>query len=149
MKHIPLVAMPLMLLLAACSPQDTTAPADTAAHAEAPAAVDAASVEPAASEEGPVTRFRAMGNEPFWSVAVDGTQLRYSTPDNPDGIVLEATRSAYAKGVEFMGEHAGKPFNLNIRGEACPDTMADTTHEFTAVFDFDGQTLRGCAERAD
>lgn len=139
-----IVPAALALALAACGNSQPPAPA-----AEPPVATAPAEVPPPApvEESSVVEAFRAMGNEPFWTVEVNGTTLRYTTPDNTDGIVLQATRQAYAKGVEFTGTHEGKPFTLNIGGDSCPDSMSDQTHEFTATFDFNGETLRGCADR--
>ncbi|MDO5504977.1 MAG: hypothetical protein Q4F49_01610 [Pseudoxanthomonas suwonensis] len=143
--YLPAAAV-LTLALCAC------APAPDEAAIPAPAA-DVMATDPAAPPAMPadsvVTRFRAHGNEPFWSVEVDGTTLRYSRMGEEENVALQAERSAYARGVEFSGEADGQPFTLDIRGEDCANTMSDETHEFTATFEYRGETLTGCADRAE
>lgn len=143
----PLIAA-MVLALAACSPSSEPATSSEADAAAQPSVDAVEAAEPVASDEMP-TRLRAHGNEPFWNVEVDGSTLTYTRMGEDTPVVLQAQRSANAHGVEFSGEHDGAPFNLNIGGDACPNTMSDETHEFTATFDFKGENLRGCADRAE
>lgn len=153
MKSVIPAAALVCFALAACS-QPTPPPQETLSG-EHSAARDASLQQPALEQESAqhedtvVTKFAARGNEPFWGVDVDGTTLRYSRMGEGEAITLHAERLAYAKGVEFSGEHEGKAYNLNIRSQACPNTMSDDTHEFTATFDYGDETLHGCADRVE
>lgn len=89
--------------------------------------------------------YKAFGNEPSWMVDIKANNtLIFSTPESKS-LTLRAERSAYAKGIEYIGNHEGQPYTLNINGKACNDTMADKSYDMTATFDFAGQTYTGCA----
>lgn len=150
------------LLIAGCqrSPSGTqdnaTAPADAAASTEAgrqaqpvPAVVPQGAagpmVTPGTGEA--IATFTARGNEPFWSVQVEGDSLTYATPELQPGRVMQAQRTAHAKGVYFTGHDEGRAFTLDIQGAPCQDTMSGEPFEFTATFKYGGQTLTGCARR--
>ena len=135
------IALPLVLVVACKAPEAPVPPSATAT----PDAAPAASMPPAASD-APMQRFRAFGTEPFWNVDVHGNALRYTTPEDQAGQMLSGTRAAFAKGIEISGSHGGKPFVLVVRGGACNDGMSDNSYTMDAVFDVDGQSLKGCAE---
>ncbi|MDV5981476.1 MAG: hypothetical protein LOX98_08655 [Lysobacter sp.] len=94
-----------------------------------------------------VTAFIAGGNEPFWSVEVDGDALIYSTPEQMPGLVLQATREARDGNVVYRGEHDGREFELELRDQPCQDSMSGWRHDFTARFDWGATTMTGCARR--
>src|SRR5688572_5501823 len=98
-------ALALVGLLAACTAEETADPQDGATAPDttaSPAPVDASApptpvdaAPPATPGSKPITEvtaFIAGGNEPFWSVEVDGDALIYSTPEQMPGLVLQATR---------------------------------------------------------
>lgn len=146
-----LAAACAMAVLAACAkPVDDTrhnvvAPADQATTAAEPATPGPVGSTPG---EAPLIRFVAHGNEPFWSVEVDGTKLTWKTPEMPEGRQLVAKRSADAGGVSFTGKDGNKDFTLDITAGQCSDGMSDETFEFTARWDYDGETMTGCARRS-
>lgn len=110
----------------------------------------ATATAPATNAETENTGFAyvAQGNEPDWSINVQANNiLVFSTPDNSDGIKLNAERSAYAKGVEYTGNHEGKQFHLNLKGDQCEDTMSGQKYDMTAVFEFNGVKYSGCAKK--
>ena len=90
---------------------------------------------------------RGRGNEPFWSVEVDGDALIYSTPEQMPGLVLQATREARDGNVVYRGEHDGREFELELRDQPCQDSMSGWRHDFTARFDWGATTMTGCARR--
>ena len=99
---------------------------------------------------GPVKAFTAYGvGKTAWRAVVrgeaeaEGNKLTLEG-ENIDMVELDATRSAYAKGVEFTADAAGVRVNLNIRSQTCKDDQGNTT-EFTATLDYGKQTLKGCA----
>lgn len=135
---------PLFLLLAACSaPQP---PADTVptAHAEAAAAKRV----PGQQAVEPLWIFRATGTEPFWGVNVVGATLTYTTPDDPEGQVMEGERRRIGNGVEIAGTHAGKPFALTVVAGDCNDGMSDNAYELVSTFRYGDLNYTGCGEAA-
>ena len=145
-------ALALAGLLAACNAEETVDPHDGATAPDttaSPAPVDA-SAPPATTANSPmvhVTAFIAGGNEPFWSVEVDGDALIYSTPEQMPGLVLQATREARDGNVVYRGEHDGREFELELRDQPCQDSMSGWRHDFTARFDWGATTMTGCARR--
>ena len=137
------IAIAAVLLLAACNPPQPPAPTVATPPAAAP---DQAAAAPAATGDEPMHRFRAFGTEPFWNVDVEGGTLVFTTPEDQAGQTLAGTRAAFAKGIEISGTHGGKPFVLAVRSGECSDGMSDNTYAMDAVFDVDGQSLKGCAE---
>ena len=95
----------------------------------------------------PIATFTARGNEPFWSVQVEGDTLTYTTPELQPGKVLQAQRQAHAKGVTFSGQEAGSDFTLDIQTTQCEDTMSGEPFEYTATFKYGDETVTGCARR--
>lgn len=144
-------ACALAVLTACAKPVDDTrnnvVPAEPAAGATADAAPVVA--EPAGIANDSANRFVAHGNEPFWAVEVDGTTLTWKTPEMPEGRKLVAERSAHAQGVNFTGKDGDKDFTLDIIGKQCSDGMSDETFEFTASWNYGGNTMTGCARRGN
>lgn len=94
------------------------------------------------------TQIIASGNEPFWSVEVDGAMLTYKTPELMPGATFEAEREETADGVRLRGVHDGREFMLEVRDEQCQDSMSGATLDFTATVTIDGEPMAGCAWRA-
>lgn len=90
--------------------------------------------------------YKAQGNEPDWMIKVNNNNiLTFSSAESETDIHFEAAPVAFAKGIEYTGNYAGKPFALVITGNECFDTMQDKTYAMTAVFEFKGQIFKGCA----
>jgi uncharacterized membrane protein len=135
---------PLFLLLAACSaPQP---PADTVPteHEEAAAAKRV----PGQQAVEPLWIFRATGTEPFWGVNAVGATLTYTTPDDPEGQVMQGERRRIGNGVEIAGTHAGKPFALTVVAGDCNDGMSDNAYELVSTFRYGDLDYEGCGEAA-
>jgi uncharacterized membrane protein len=98
------------------------------------------------AQDASITQFHARGNEPFWSVTVDGTALTWTTPEMQPGKLLVAERSADADdGIQLTGSDGGKAFTLDIQRTPCQDSMSGERFEFTATFTYDGEKMTGCA----
>ncbi|RNF81851.1 COG3650 family protein [Montanilutibacter psychrotolerans] len=95
--------------------------------------------------EAPQPSFTAAGNEPFWSVKVDGSTLTYSTPELQPGKVFAAQHQAQANGARFTGKDGDKVFTLDIQRASCVDSMSGKAFEFTATFDYGEEHMTGCA----
>jgi uncharacterized membrane protein len=130
------------------------APADTTpapAAEDSPGGGDAArpaAGTPAATPLTRVTEFVATGNEPFWSVEVDGDTLVYSTPEQMPGTTMQAEREDRPGAAVFRGRDGELAFELVIADEPCQDSMSGWDHDFTATFNHGERSLTGCARRA-
>ncbi|MGV8940907.1 MAG: COG3650 family protein [Lysobacter sp.] len=140
-----LVSACVVVALAACKPSPSE-PATTVS-----AAVDG-STDPVASDtvtagaqDAPFRQFHARGNEPFWSVRVDGTELVWTTPEMQPGKPLVAERSVSAEDFRFIGSDGDKAFVLEIHRTPCKDSMSGQSFGFTASFTYHGEKMSGCA----
>lgn len=158
--NAPAAAILLSLaMLSACDAPQTNAE-DTSADVATDATVQEgmAITEPAAtgvvvpagidaSDLRTQTQITASGNEPFWSVVVDGGTLTYKTPERISGATFEAERTQTADGVRFSGAHDGSEFVLELRDVPCRDSMSGAMFDFTASVTVGGRTMTGCARR--
>ena len=99
-----------------------------------------------AGYDGPIMKFKARGNEPFWIVEVNGNALIYATPEIQPGKAITAKRLAHAQGANYIGKDGKTKFALDIISKQCQDSMSGHTFEFTASFSYAGQNMHGCAE---
>lgn len=150
------IALSLVMLSACNAPRTSAggASTDEATNATAqdmpvdePAATEIVVPETDTSSLRTQTQFTASGNEPFWSVVVDGGTLTYKTPERISGITFEARRTETADGVHFSGSHEGSEFDLELRDVPCQDSMSGAMFDFTASLAVDGQSMTGCARR--
>lgn len=90
-------------------------------------------------------QLRAFGTEPFWSIAVDGAAMTWTTPENAAGTRLTARRTDTANGARFEAGEGGERYVLTIGPGPCSDGMSDRTHAYTATWTVGARTERGCA----
>ncbi len=89
---------------------------------------------------------RFLGNEPFWGGEVSGTALKYTTPENPEGIVIETARRAGLGGISWSGQLGNDTLMLAVSELGCSDGMSDRIYPFTATLQLGSQDVRqGCA----
>lgn len=91
-------------------------------------------------------RLRALGTEPFWSLAIDGDAIRYSTPDDPAGRAGQVTRVSEDGTLTLTGRLGQSAIAARLRRESCSDGMSDRTYAYTVQIELAGQRLNGCAE---
>jgi uncharacterized membrane protein len=125
-------------------------PAKAAAETpkQAPAAPPANAATPAAPPGGgpfSPSGYALNGTEPFWGGTVTGTRVRYMTPENQFGSVVETARTLGATEV-YRGSLGGRPFVLTLSRSPCSDGMSDRAYPFTALLQVGGEARRGCAE---
>ncbi len=84
------------------------------------------------------------GTEPFWSIAIEGTKLTYTSPEKPGGEVAEVRRFSGNNGLGFSGELAGKNLQIAVTPGECSDDMTDFKYPFTATVNLGDATLLGC-----
>ncbi len=95
-------------------------------------------------------RWACRGNEPSWSLRVDGAQASYTTPEAPEGQALRGrlARAEWARPgfVVWRGSAAGEGVLVAfVSREACADTMSDERFDYRARVSMPDGTLRaGC-----
>jgi len=93
----------------------------------------------------------ATGNEPFWRVTFDGSQLVLERPEPPRELVFDADTAA-ARGAltTIIGRRAlGKvhELKLGLLREICRDGMSDAWYPYRAEVRVGNLALHGCARR--
>ncbi len=137
----------IAVLLGSCSPSPATQSSERAAEpvpAQVPTQVETPVAQPPILAPLP-SQFRALGTEPFWSAAVDGARLTYSTPETPESTSIVVSRRDAGNGVLYTGSIDGKPLELRIRRATCSDGMSDTVYPFAVIRRIGPDSVRGCA----
>ena len=83
--------------------------------------------------------YRALGTEPFWSVAIEGGQMRFETPEGGFTVPAPAPRPS------FNGHRWATPrLTVDVTHGECSDGMSDRRFADTVLVVADGRELRGC-----
>jgi uncharacterized membrane protein len=91
-------------------------------------------------------RYRAMGNEPFWSVEVSPTEIRLRRPGFPDVVWVDTREKTAGDQVQYMGDDdAGRSMELTITRSPCRDTMSGAYFGLSATLRIGSEELKGCA----
>lgn len=125
----PLAAVFLALLLTACSQHVTSTTGSASSSAS----------------NGTAAQFIARGNEPFWTVKVNGSTLTLITPENLAGKQLNALQSVSTDSLKFTGQDQGHAFTLLIVPGTCTDSMSDEVFSYTSTWTYAGDSNTGCA----
>ncbi len=132
------------LVLCACQPQE---------RAGAPASPPADTPGPPSKAPPPAVRvsdfsqpMKAVGTEPFWSLAIDGTSFRLTGVDRTE-LVATAPGAAIQPGRAVWVARAedGRQMTVTLYVSECSDGMSDRTYPMTAEVVLLNETLRGCA----
>lgn len=98
-------------------------------------------------------RFRASGNEPFWSVTVGKDSVVFEQPEEPRRVATPLTsREEGASRRIFHAETAGaSPHAIRVilTPGRCADSMSGALYSYSAEVVFDGRSLSGCARAGD
>lgn len=86
-----------------------------------------------------------LGTEPFWGGQAGPQGLTYTTPENPAGETVPASRFAGRGGVSFSARLSSGEATLAISPAACSDGMSDARYPFTATLQIGSETRSGCA----
>ena len=145
--HVALASL-AALLAAGCgapSQEQANRGEETEAVARAPSAAPS---PPAPPHDAPwsATGYALNGAAPVWGGSLTGTTVRYMTPDDQFGDVIE-TQVAYTPDAEtYSGAWRGAPFVLTIRRRSCTDGLSDRVYPFAVDLRARGGTRRGCAD---
>ena len=134
--RLALITVPFLLLVAACS-QGTTEKA--AAPADAPALPMLGGVD----LNQPV---RALGTEPFWSVAITRDAMVYTDMDRDEQRAANPQPVIQGTTVVYTGATAeGSTMVVTLISTECSDGMSDRTYPLTARVELGEVSLSGCA----
>jgi len=86
------------------------------------------------------------GTEPFWGGSVTGTTVRYMTPEDQFGDVIETRISLEGERETYSGSWRGSAFVLTLTRGPCSDGMSERVYAFSAELRARGETRRGCAD---
>jgi len=91
-------------------------------------------------------RYRALGNEPFWSADISATHIVLRMMGQDDQTWTLTHEGMTDGAVQFDGEGAGgSSITVGIQREQCRDTMAGNFFGYTATVRLGDSTLTGCA----
>ena len=90
-------------------------------------------------------RITLLGNEPFWSIKINGQTAFYSSPQDMAGVEFAVTRFAGNNGLGFSGELKGQAIQIAVTPGTCSDGMSDRDFPFSATITWGDRRLKGCA----
>ena len=108
----------------------------------------------AAAPDSAKATWRARGNEPFWTVEIEGTELRWTTPDTTEPVVWRLdTPVTDADSFEFSGasidsESGSRAIAVSAKRSLCRDTMAGMPFPQTVSVRIDDREFKGCGGEA-
>ena len=92
--------------------------------------------------------FDAVGTEPFWTLKIRDASMVLARPDHPE--VATANPGVRADGDQGVwdGTVGERRLVLRLTPGDCSDGMSDRHYGYSAEVWTDGETLRGCAAKA-
>jgi uncharacterized membrane protein len=93
---------------------------------------------------------RALGTEPFWALDIEGSELRFRTPDDTAGIRFPATApSAAGDTVSWIATRDTITIEARVWPGKCSDGMSDREYPYTVRVSVPGTLYEGCADRRE
>ena len=140
-----LVEAGCLVALAACGgtprPDADTATPDST---EPDVITDADTLGPQPVEPG----FRLLGTEPFWSLTIDSTGLRFTTPEDTAGARFGFTHAVMAgDSLRWNSVGAAGAIEAVVAPARCSDGMSDKVWPYRASVTLGTTRYTGCAER--
>lgn len=89
--------------------------------------------------------WRAAGNEPGWTLAAGGTEVRLKRFGQPDVVLPYRAFDLEGNVSRYVAEQDATRLAIRFEKTACRDTMADAVFAWTATVDLNDQQLKGCA----
>ena len=90
----------------------------------------------------------ARGTEPFWGLAIRGTTLTLTRPDQPILIATAPGAVIQPNQASWTGKTSdGRDLKITLYASACSDGMSDHVYPYAAEVDVPGESpLSGCAD---
>lgn len=87
-----------------------------------------------------------MGNEPFWSVQIKGSEITFRTPD--EGPVSYPYQAPQQRGNQqiFSSKAGSSNIQVTIKEEGCTDSMSGEQFPYTVEVSRDGKIFHGCGK---
>lgn len=118
----------------------------TAARAPAAAADTAVRADTPAGSGTAVRTFHAVGNEPFWSLEITASVLRFRTPEDTAGVLFpQEGRSVAGDTLIWSGSAGNRTIEARVWPAKCSDGMSDRVWTYRAIVRVDTVSYRGCA----
>lgn len=132
--------------LAACQPQ-TPDGGPAAPPADAPPAAEAPAPAPPPERANPFeVDLILRGNEPFWAVNIGAGEMTLKRPDHSDVVVAKPKPTVEAGKAVWKAA----AFTATVSADGpCSDGMSDRVYPYSASVEVGGETMTGCAARAD
>lgn len=89
-------------------------------------------------------RYRAFGNEPFWSVRVSGDGIVLKTPASDDLVWPDFTAREVDGGALLTADGTAGPLELHVTAEPCRDSMSGAYYAYSARLRLGGKEFTGC-----
>lgn len=112
------------------------------------AATGCAPVPPRSTGSAPEAwpaRIDGAGTEPFWALAIDGQEVRYTSPEEPAGRSGIVVRQGKDGRLVLSGTLAGESLRAELTRQTCSDGMSDRVWPFRLAVTLGRRTLSGCA----
>jgi uncharacterized membrane protein len=92
--------------------------------------------------------FRLVGNEPFWSLQIDSSMIRYRTPDDTSGTTFPPVKPLQlGDTLRWTASNPSTIIEAFVVPQACSDGMSDRSWTHKASVTIGSRKLEGCAER--
>jgi len=97
--------------------------------------------------------FKAIGTEPFWGVEISNTQIKYTTPEDPEGILFPAAKPVRVMDANiktYQSKSKAGEIKITIAYGKCSDGMSDMDHNYSVTValkkagEKEFKDLRGC-----
>ena len=91
--------------------------------------------------------FRAVGNEPGWSLDIQGSTLSLQTDY---GMTKHLFHDASidsdqaSSTTQYRAQNDEASIGVTLEGDSCSDTMADASYPTSVTIELEGRVLRGC-----
>ena len=137
-RHGPLILLACTLAVYGCN--------DTPRADDRPA-VGVQGASASSTRAADTLAFHAVGTEPFWSLDIGPSGLRFTTPEDTLGTYFRpVTTGASGDTLHWTGTAERGALDARVWQGACSDGMSDRVWPYHAAVRVDTIAYRGCAE---
>lgn len=91
--------------------------------------------------------YRAHGNEPFWNVTIDGTGVRFTSPEDSAGVTFPSVEPTVSGDTLRWASQSDKGrIVVVIWPDSCSDGMSDQIYTRASAVKLNETSYQGCAE---
>lgn len=112
---------------------------------EAIVEIEGRRLAPCRQAEPPTEPFRALGQEPPWTVSLAAGEIAVSLGYEQQTEILPLlAATTEGRVTRFRAAMPGKRFAMDVARRKCNDSMSGMPYPYVAAIEFDGQALVGC-----